>query len=489
MKDQTSGRRSGRSRPGTRQIYEELKGQIEKGVYAPGSVMPSTRSLAAELGVARATVTLAYEQLLSEGFIESKQGARTRVAALRPLRTRTTYAPRSAKKRRLSKYGERLTALFNPAFNVASNLIVDFRYGDLSAADFPTLLWKQAVDTTIRQRRYRLAYDDPRGSLALRLALQGYLWRARGIRSSIEQIIVLNGSQQGLDLCSRLLVDPGDIVVVEDPCYVMARRTFMAVGAEVSPVEADEEGLKTPLLRDIAARLAYVTPSHQYPLGGVMPVARRNELLSWSRHYGAYVIEDDYDSEYRYDIAPVPPLHVMDGAEQVIYLGTLSKTLSPTLRLGYLVVPPELSSVFAAAKQLADRHTPLLEQEAVAALISSGAYERHIRKTRRRNAARRASLLNALQRELGDRLAVCGSDAGLHVIVWCSDIPAHREDELIEVARQARVGLYPVTPTYANAKMRYRPDCAGLVMGYAGLSEVDIELGVQMLAKVLAEHF
>ncbi|NTF86586.1 PLP-dependent aminotransferase family protein [Agrobacterium rhizogenes] len=486
MEDQLEDGAGDVPRLGARRIYEELKAQIANGIYASGSPMPSTRLLAAELGVARSTVTIAYEQLLSEGFIESRQGARTRVAMLRPVESLPECAASTAAtERRLSAYGERLQVLSHPPPHNPSKLIVDFRYGDLAASDFPTLLWKRAVDDTIRRRRDRLAYDDPRGSLALRTALQAYLWRARGIRCELGQLIIVNGSQQGLDLCTRLLVDPGDAVVIEDPCYAMARNVFAAIGATVVSVPADHEGLRTDLLQAIDARLAYVTPSHQFPLGGVMPIGRRNALLAWSRQCGAYVIEDDYDGEYRYDIAPVPPLQTLGGAGNVIYLGTLSKTLSPTLRLGYMVVPQELAEVFAAAKRLTDRHSPQLEQEAAAMLIATGAYERHVRRTRRRNAARRATLLAALRAKLGDRLTIVGADAGLHVIVWCNTISANEESQLIERARQARIGLYPVTPTYAAADAPYRPDRAGFIIGYASLDEHQIERGVDVLATVL----
>ncbi|CAN7222027.1 PLP-dependent aminotransferase family protein [Rhizobium rhizogenes] len=486
MEDQPEDGAGQAPRLGARRIYEELKAQIANGIYASGSPMPSTRSLAAELGVARSTVTIAYEQLLSEGFIESKQGARTRVAMLRPVESLPERATSTAASgRRLSAYGERLQVLPHPPQYNPSRLIADFRYGDLAASDFPTLLWKRAVDDTVKRRRDRLAYDDPRGSLALRTALQAYLWRARGIRCELDQIIIVNGSQQGLDLCTRLLVDPGDAVVVEDPCYAMARHVFSAIGAIVVPVPADQEGLKTSLLPAIDTRLAFVTPSHQFPLGGVMPIGRRNELLAWSRKCGAYVIEDDYDGEYRYDIAPIPPLQTLGGADNVIYLGTLSKTLSPTLRIGYMVVPQELGDAFAAAKRLTDRHSPQLEQEAAAALIATGAYERHVRRTRRRNAARRATLLAALRAKLGDRLTIVGADAGLHVIVWCNTISASEESQLIERARLAGIGLYPVTPTYAAADAPYRPDRAGFIIGYASLDEHQIERGVDALARVL----
>lgn len=472
---------------GARRIHASIKDQIARGVYVPGAFLPSTRALAAELGVSRTTVTAAYERLLAEGYLETRQGARAQVApnlqgAERGYQPRPAMPPAPV---RLSRYGQRVAGTPAPQPS-RGQLIADFRYGDLSAGDFPTLAWKRALNAALLRRPDRLSYGDPCGSPELRAALQAYLWRARGLRCTVDQIVVVNGSQQGLDLCGRLLLDPGDRAVIEDPCYQLARQSLGACAATLVPVEVDREGMRTDRLAAAGdARLAYVTPSHQYPLGGVMPVGRRQELLAWARRTGAYVIEDDYDGEYRYDIAPIQPLHALDRAEQVIYAGTVSKTLSPSLRLGYLVVPPALCSAFAAAKRLSDRHTPSLEQEALASFIADGTYERHVRRARRRNGQRRATLLAALSATLGSRISVVGTDAGLHVVAWFNDISMRRKAELIGKARAVGLGLYPITPLYDPASLSARPDCAGLVMGYACLAEREIKRGVQLLAAVL----
>ncbi|MFK3963438.1 PLP-dependent aminotransferase family protein [Ensifer adhaerens] len=480
-----------------RRIYEALKAQVLDGTYGAEALLPSTRALAAELGVSRTTVTAAYEQLLSEGYLESRQGARSRVALLAARQGPGSVAapgrPPSQKHRdkgaaavRLSRLGAALCdgPIWMPP--VSARLIADFRYGDLSAADFPEEAWRQSVNAALRRRRPRLAYDHPAGSSALRMALQAYLWRARGLSCDPDQIVVVNGSQQGLDLAARVLVDAGDRVAMEDPGYVMARRVFAAAGAAVVPVAVDAEGLRTDILEQLEdARLAYVTPSHQFPLGSVLSARRRQALLAWSRRTGAYVLEDDYDGEYRYDIRPIPPLQTMGQAENVLYLGTISKSLSPMLRLGYLVVPPPLVPAFAAAKQLIDRHSPSLEQEALAAMIASGAYERHIRRSRRNNGRRREALLTALKAELGDAVTISGADAGLHVVVWFEQLEKAQEDALIARARAAGVGLYPVSPLYAADDAGHRPDRAGIVMGYASLEAAEIGKGVAALAQVL----
>lgn len=468
----------------TQRICEAIKDQIASGRLGPGARLPSTRSLAAEWGVSRTTVTAAYEQLIAEGYLETRQGTRARVAqGLGPQAAVPGPPAPAGVPHRLSAFGQRLVDFPLPPVPDRDRLVADFRYGDLAAADFPLLAWRKAVGGALLRRRARLRYGDPHGSPDLRMALQGYVWRARGLRCEPGQIIVVNGSQQGLDLCARLLLDPGDRVVMENPGYGLARQVFLAAGAEVIPVAVDREGMRAEALP--AARLAYATPSHQFPLGSVLSAGRRRDLLAWAQRTGAYVVEDDYDGEYRFDIAPIPALQALDGIGRVIYLGTVSKTLSPTLRLGYLVVPAALSAAFAAAKRLTDRHTPGLEQEALAALIESGAYERHVRRARRRNGERRAALLAALTAVLGDAATVVGADAGLHVVVWLNRVPRSREHALVARAHAAGLGVYPITPLYAPAPAAALPDTAGLVMGYASLDERAIERGVRILGEVL----
>ncbi|MFE1598981.1 MocR-like pyridoxine biosynthesis transcription factor PdxR [Methylobacterium sp. ID0610] len=463
----------------TRRIVASIKAQIHDGAYGPGDRLPSTRALAAEWGVSRTTVTAAYGQLIAEGYLETHQGARAIVAA--GIRDPAPQAPAAAAAPpRLSAFGRRILDL--PAgTGEEPGRIADFRYGDLSAADFPALAWRRAIGAASLRRSGRLRYGEPQGASALRLALQGYLWRARGIRCGPDQIVVVNGSQQGLDLCARLLLDPGDRFVIENPGYALARRALLAAGGEAVPTPVDGEGMRVDALPD--ARLAYVTPSHQFPLGSVLSASRRRALLAWAARTGATVIEDDYDGEYRYDIAPIPPLQTL-GPEQVIYVGTVSKTLSPTLRLGYLVVPEAFCRPFAEAKRLTDRHTSLPEQEALADLLASGAYERHVRTTRRRNGERRAALLAALAADCAGAVTVAGAEAGLHLVAWLDRVAAGREGAVIAAARAAGVGTYPIAPLYDPAGPR--PPMAGLVLGYAGLDAGAIRRGVQVLGQMLA---
>ena len=463
----------------TRRIIAAIKQRIHGGEYRPGDRLPSSRALAIEWGVSRTTVTAAYAQLIAEGYLLNRPGARAVVArGLAAVPMPRADAP--ARARALSGFAVRLLALPVPA-RFHTYRVADLRYGDLNGADFPMLAWRRALNRASLRRVERLRYSDPQGSIALREALQSYLWRSRGISCAPEQIVVVNGSQQGLDLCARLLLDPGDSFVMEDPGYVLARHAFIASGGVTIPAAVDREGIRAEGLP--AARLAYVTPSHQYPLGSVLSAARRRALLDWAAKAGAVIVEDDYDGEYRHGVAPIPPLQA-SAPDKVIYLGTVSKTLSPTLRLGYLVVPPDLGPIFAEAKRLTDRHTPLLEQEALAGFLSSGAYERHIRSIRRRNAERRAALLQALAEECGARLTVTGADTGLHVVAWLNGVPAERETAVVEAAREAGIGLYPIGPLYASGTER--PAEAGFVIGYAAHDVEVIRRGIAGLAKVFA---
>ena len=466
-----------------RRIVAACKEQIHAGVFRAGDRLPSTRVFAVEWGTSRATVTAAYGQLIAEGYLVTRPGARAVVAedletslgrGVEPVRPEAPHA--------LSAFAQRLMA-FRPA-PIASepHRIADFRYGDLAAADFPVLAWRRAANLAVLRRRERLCYDDPQGSLVLRSALQGYLWRARGIRCTPEQIVIVNGSQQGLDLCARLLLDAGDPFVVENPGYVLARQAFLAAGGVALSADVDRDGIVTDGLPN--ARLAYVTPSHQYPLGAVLSATRRRALVAWAARTGAFIVEDDYDGEYRHAISPIPPLQTL-APEAVIYVGTMSKTLSPTLRLGYLVVPRALSRVFTEAKRLTDRHTGLFGQDALSELLANGAYERHVRAIRRRNTERRALMLKMLMDGLGPAVSIVGADTGLHIVAWIGDLGARHEAPLAEVARIAGIGLHPIGPLYVPTLPR--PDVAGFVLGYAALDADAMRRGIRILGRLVAE--
>ena len=477
--------------PLNQRLYRGLRQSILEGRLAAGTRLPSTRVLAGDLGLSRNVVVMAFDKLLDEGYVEARVGSGTYVsaslpdAAMAPWHRRVREATASPPPR-LSAQARRVLSLAPlpaPTAPVRSGLKYEFRYGLPAIADFPADAWSRVVARRARGLKITsLRYGRARGYQPLREAIAQYVMRARGVVATAEQVIVVNGSQQALDLVSRLLLDPGDSVVVEEPCYQGARTVFLGAGARLLPVRVDDNGLDvTRLPRRGSIRLAYVTPSHQFPLGGLMPLGRRLELLRWAEETGAHVLEDDYDSEFRYEGRPVEAVQGLDRSGRVLYAGTFSKVLFPSLRIGYLIVPPSMVPALAAMKFLTDMHTPTFEQEALADFIVEGHFERYLRRSRARNAARRAALLAALDEHFGDRVAVVGANAGVHVVVWLRGIDASQMEAIRHRAAGKGVGVYSVAPHYVRPPRR-----AGLLFGYACLSERDIREGVSLLSTVVS---
>jgi GntR family transcriptional regulator/MocR family aminotransferase len=478
--------------PAFRQIYRALRARIVGGELAAGARLPPTRALARELGVSRTTVLQAYEQLAAEGFIVGRAGSGSYVSAI----VDPARRPRDASGKRhgaarhpsLSAFARRLEErrvrpLYSSYVSEQPTVAYDFRYGRPSIADFPVRAWHRCLGKRARAASVRAHdYGNPQGSPALRTALSDYLSRARGVAVDPDHLLVVTGSQQGLDLAARVLLDPGNTAVVEEPGYEGARRAFEAASAKVVLVPVDDAGLQSEALARLAprARLAHVTPSHQYPLGGIMPYARRVALLAWAARADAYIVEDDYDGEYRYSGPPIEALRALDEDDRVLYLGTFSKVMYPALRVGYLALPDSLIEPFTRAKLVADGGGPMLEQDALADFIERGEFERHIRRSRKRYAERRAALLDALQKRLGDRIEICGADAGLHVVVRLLDAHAPTAREIARRARSVGVGIYPIDPYYEQPPRR-----AAFVLGYGSVTPADIRAGVARLASVI----
>jgi GntR family transcriptional regulator/MocR family aminotransferase len=403
-----------------RQIYEEWRRGILAGRFRGGERIPSSRELAGMLAVSRATVTAAYDQLTAEGYLQSEHGSGTFVARDLPdesLRPPARKAAPIADEPRvgLSRYARRLEAPFQRPRGVPG--VITLSLGATDFDHFPWRLWRRLLLRHLRQPTPGVYGDaNVTGDERLRVEIARYVTRARAVRCAPEQVVVVNGSQQALDLCARVLLDAGDTVALENPGYHGARQLFAAHGARVHPVRVTDAGISVRHL-PAGARLVYVTPSHQFPLGMSMSLARRLELLEWARTRGAVVIEDDYDSEYRYSGAPLPALQGLARGVPVIYVGTFSNVLFPGLRIGYLVVPPALVEPFTRAKWHADRHTALLEQAALADFLHEGHLERHVRRMRRIYKRRREVLVDALFRRFGGRVQVTGDEAGMHLVV------------------------------------------------------------------------
>ena len=480
-----------RPEPMYHQLYTEIRDAILGGRVAPGARLSSTRALAASLGVSRATVVGAFEQLLAEGYLEGRVGSGTFVATALPdelLQARTPRPPVAGKADaptaalRLSRRGEGLAATAVSASRSARSAPRPFQAGVPDLAGLPLGTWAQlAARRLAAPPPELLSYGDPAGYLPLREAIAGYLAAARGVRCTAAQVIVVAGSQQGLDLAARLLLDPGERAWVEDPGYIGARGALQAAGAELAPVPVDAEGLDVAAGARLApdARLVYVTPSHQFPTGATLSLQRRLALLAWARSAGAWVLEDDYDSEYRYAGRPLAALQGLDADERVIYLGTFSKVLFPALRLGYLVAPAERAPAFAAARALTDRHPPGLEQAILADFIAEGHFARHIRRMRARYAERQQALIAAAQ-PLAGLIELTPAGAGMHTVGM---LPPGVDDRL--VARRAAahgVETVPISAYTSRALPR-----GGLVLGYSAFTPAEIEQAMGRLGRALKE--
>ena len=462
-----------------RQVYAGLRQAILSGTFRAGDRVPSTRDLADQLGISRTVVVLAYELLLAEGFVAGRSGSGTYVpAGLATARARGSGKPSEL---RLSRFGASAAAMASrvqfPSPRVTP-LPYDFAYGRSDVECFPFEPWRRILRRRARQARIReLDYGPSAGSEALREAICAHLRRSRAVACEPSQMIVVNGSQQALDLIARVLIEAGDGVVIEDPGYQGTREILRAARARLHAVAVDRDGLD-PTLLPAHARVAFVTPSHQFPTGAVLPLARRQALLHWAKRRNAVIVEDDYDGELRYQGKPLESLQGLDTEGRVIYVGTFSRTIFSALRIGYLIVPKSLLPAFTAAKWLCDRHTATLEQETLADFIRTGMYERHLRRLRRRNAASRHALLEALQKHIGDRVEVTGADAGAHVVLW----PRKRisEDAVVAAAASRGVGVYGV-----NGYFLRPPSRPGILLGYSRMREAEIREGVRRLAGTL----
>ncbi|MCE9580049.1 MAG: PLP-dependent aminotransferase family protein [Deltaproteobacteria bacterium] len=447
--------------------YQQLRAAILDGRLRPDARLPATRDLARRLAVSRNTIVEAYERLIAEGFAVGRVGAGTFVTA----------APPPPRPRRAPPHSPLVPRAIYRAAEPPPDARApyDFALGVPDPALFPWDVWRGLIARQWRGRRPVVGYAEAAGDPALRAAIARHVGLARGIRAGADDIVITSGAQQAFDLIARAVLEPGQVAAVEEPGYPGARRALAAAGARVVGVRVDADGLDVTALPD-DARLIHVTPSHQFPLGAPMSLARRVELLAWAEARGAAIIEDDYDSEFRFDGRPLEPLQCLDRRGHVLYVGTFSKVLSPSLRLGFVVAPGALAAALASAKACADGHAPIEPQRALAALIDDGQLARHVRRVGRIYRDRRARLLAALARELPE-LAIVPSVAGLHV----SAIADRHVDTaaLVARARAAGVAVHALAPYYAG-----RPR-AGLALGYGLIPAPKIDAGVRRLAACL----
>lgn len=474
-----------------KQLYEGVRSAIVRGQLPTGTRLPSTRVFAFELGVSRATIQLAFEQLMAEGHLSARAGSGTYVASTFPreeVKKSVKEALRSHLKSAELPISERGKAWLSAPYFARPLMLPGqevqraFRVGLPAVDAFPYKTWQQLLVRSWQQMQHDLfAHQHAAGYLPLREAITSYLAIARGVHCTAEQIIMVSGSQQGIDLAVRVLLNPGEKVWMEDPGYLGARGALLGAGAQLVPVPIDAQGLVVQTGQEYApyARLAFVTPSHQFPLGVTMSMTRRLSLLEWARSTGAWILEDDYDSEFRYVGRPLAALQGIDRANRVIYLGTMSKVLFPALRLGYLVVPPELISAFVAAHLFTDTSLPLLEQMTLAAFLNEGHFVRHIHHMRKVYRERQAMLVKLTdEQKLAGTLELQPTVAGMHMIGWL----AWGQDDR-QVARAAAGIGVDVSPLSLYAlEGNSRP---GILLGYTAVREQEMRTGIERLASIL----
>jgi GntR family transcriptional regulator / MocR family aminotransferase len=455
----------------TARIYRQLLDAILDGRLRTGERLPPSRELAQRLDVARNTVAVAYERLTAEGFLTARVGDGTYVSDEAPAATRPRRAPRGSQVRPRRIWETMPVQLAKPA------AAYNFNVGLPDVGLFPLETWRRLVARELRYATIGTGqYGDPAGHPSLRAAIARYVGVARSVRAGADDVLVTQGAQQAIDLIGRVVVEPGDLVAVEEPGYPQARHVFRSLGARVVGVRVDAEGLDVSAI-PAGVRLVYTTPSHQFPTGVPMSLARRTALLDWARSAGALVIEDDYDSEFRYSTRPLEPLQGLDRDGRVVYVGTFSKTLLPILRTGYAIAPASLQPALHRAKWLADRHSETFTQAALARLMEEGLMARHVRKATRVYAERHDLVLTGLGRDFGDWLEVIPGSAGLHVCARVRPGVAVDVESVVERAAASDVAVESLAGFCGE-----RPRQHGLVVGYGGIATDRIEPGLARVA-------
>ena len=465
------------------QLYQGLREAITSGRLVPGARVPSTRRLAETLGVSRSTVLVAFDQLVAEGYLVGAVGSGSYVAPQLPdhlvlvPQDRPTGAEASGPPR-LSLRGQQL-GLIRPRSTVPYPRA--FWAGIPPVDDFPRALWSRLAARRYRNLSHLDLYHGPASGYApLREAIAAHLAAARGVRATARQVVVLASAQEAMELACRVLLDPGDAAWIEDPSWSGARGALAAAGARIVPVPVDADGLMVArgLTLEPDARVVYVSPSHQYPAGATLSLDRRLALLDWARRQSAWILEDDYDSEFQFSGRPITALQGLDTASRVLYVGTFNKTVFPSLRLAYLILPESLVESFLAVRGIAGQHSPTIDQAILTDFLVDGHYARHLRRMRMICRERRDVLVRAAERTAADLLQIVPTDGGLHAIAWLES----GLDDAVASAAAARAGVQAEALSSYYAGSSSRP---GLVLGYAGFGPHQINGAMQQLADAL----
>ena len=458
------------------QLTRAIKAAVINGRLPSGSRLPPTRALAQELGLSRITVLAAYEQLRADGFIKGRVGSGSYVSTLQITPAlpppESTVPPPSRYAKRCREVHDRMIPMLH------SGLRYNLQYGNPVTNPALNTAWGREL---ARASAYTpLRGVGTQGLEALRQQVCDYLARRRGIKVFPENVLIINGTQQAYTLSARVLVDEGDTVVLEEPNYFAAYQALVAHGANVHAVRTDTDGIVCDELPEIAPSLVCVTPSHQFPSGVVMSLPRRLELLRYAASKQCWILEDDYDGEFRYDGHPLAALRSLDDGDRVIYVGTFTKALFGSLRLGYMVVPAALRQDFIIAKYYNDISSSGIEQTALAHFMREGGFERHLRLTRKELQSRREALVESLHQHVGDRVDLVDTPAGMHVVVWLRNYDYALTDALIALARERGLGLHPMAPHYLEL-----PACPGLILGYCALSPSELREAMKLFGECL----
>lgn len=444
------------------QLYNYIKVEIQNGKIRAQSKLPSQRSLAKHLQISRNTVDAAYQQLLAEGYVISRARDGLYVVDLEkgyfqggPHHFEPQLATQQKQDRPAIKY--------------------NFNYGDINLKDFPFKIWRKlSMQSLDEEQAHLLLYGDPQGELELRNYMTSYLYESRGVQCSAEQIVIGAGLQYLLGIVCNL-IGRNELFAMEDPGYYRVRYLFKDNGIKVKPIPLDEHGIHIDPLRNNNIKAVYVTPSHQFPLGTVMPISRRLALLEWAKEEDAYIIEDDYDGEFRYAGKPIPALQGLDSSDRVIYMGTFSKSLIPAIKLSYMILPRKLIDLFHQNHYYVQT-VSRLHQHTLQLFIESGHWERHLNKTRNSYKRRYEALLKSIQQTFGENGKIYGASSGLHILLEPNN--KMTEEELIDTAKMAGVKVYPTSIFYANPLV-VQP--AKVLLGFANLAEDEIDKGIKLL--------
>lgn len=455
------------------QIYEQIKQDILSEKIPVGSRLTSTRALAKELQVGRNTVENAYAQLVLEGYITSVAGSGFVVNHLQfdlyPKRNRTQLKEKETMKKT----------------NHVESVRYNFEYGDLHAMYFPTQIWKKIVSEVLEGKDAQEvhSYGEGKGDKELRTQLKEYLYHSRGVRCQTKQIIICSGTQSAIEILMKILPYNKKQIAMEEPGYNGVRTLFDKNGFEILPIPVYEDGIGIEKLSLTKARMVYVAPSHQFPMGVVMPIQKRMELLNWAKAGENLIIEDDYDSEFRYQGRPLPSLQSIDEEERVVYIGTFSKVLSPGLRMAYMVLPNWLLPKYEKRFDGQHCNVSFIEQKIIAKLIAEGHWEKHVRKICLLHKKKHDILVHAIKKYMGERVKIHGHHAGLHILLEFLD--GQKEEVLVKVAREHHIKVSPVSPSWLNETENKRN---AIILGYGMMLEEDIDTAVELLAKIWFDY-